>query len=88
MAGLADLGFHGLQAADLAKLLPSDEMEPAINIMAEVRAYFQGNIFPCFGQDFVSNVIHQKIREVTIMLDNANMYILTVDHVLSDQDKT
>jgi hypothetical protein len=42
MAGLADLGFHGLTAADLAKLLPPDEMEPAINIMAEVRAYFQG----------------------------------------------
>jgi hypothetical protein len=45
MAGLADLGFHGLTAADLAKLLPPDEMEPAINIMAEVRAYFQGKTF-------------------------------------------
>jgi hypothetical protein len=45
MAGLADLGFHGLTAADLAKLLPPDEMEPAINIMAEVRAYFQGQTF-------------------------------------------
>jgi hypothetical protein len=45
MAGLADLGFHGLTATDLAKLLPLDEMEPAINIMAEVRAYFQGQTF-------------------------------------------
>jgi hypothetical protein len=47
MAGLAELGFHGLTVPDLAKLLPPDEMEPAINIMAEVRAYFQGKTFRC-----------------------------------------
>ncbi|KAL0573674.1 hypothetical protein V5O48_008286, partial [Marasmius crinis-equi] len=33
--------FQSLAASDLQKLLPSDEMEPALKIMAEVRAYFQ-----------------------------------------------
>jgi hypothetical protein len=33
------------------------------------------------------SVGHQKIREEMIMLDKANMYILTLDHALSDQDK-
>ncbi|KAF7304101.1 hypothetical protein MIND_00641600 [Mycena indigotica] len=38
---LASLGLPGVAAADLAKLLPSDKMEPALEIMADVRAYFQ-----------------------------------------------
>ncbi len=43
LGALAALGIHGVSANDLSKLLPSDPMEPAINIMADVRAYFQGN---------------------------------------------
>jgi hypothetical protein len=42
MTALAELGITNLPAIDLAKLLPSDPFEPALNIMADVRAYFQG----------------------------------------------
>ncbi|KAH9485773.1 Interferon-induced GTP-binding protein Mx2 [Psilocybe cubensis] len=41
LAGLAEAGLSGVAAHDLAKLLPPDPMEPALNIMADVRAYFQ-----------------------------------------------
>ncbi|KAG8853986.1 hypothetical protein FRB96_007849 [Tulasnella sp. 330] len=38
---LTVLGYQGLTATDLTKLLPEDENSPALEIMAEVRAYFQ-----------------------------------------------
>ncbi|PPR05457.1 hypothetical protein CVT24_008226 [Panaeolus cyanescens] len=41
LSGLAKLGIHNIDANDLSKLLPSDVMEPALMIMADVRAYFQ-----------------------------------------------
>ncbi|KAH7920090.1 hypothetical protein BV22DRAFT_826286 [Leucogyrophana mollusca] len=41
LAGLARLGFTGVTQEDLAKLLPSDEYESEIRVMAEVRGYFQ-----------------------------------------------
>ncbi|KAJ3508089.1 hypothetical protein NLJ89_g5947 [Agrocybe chaxingu] len=41
MSGLAALGISGLAPEDLKKLLPADDMEPALGIMADVRAYFQ-----------------------------------------------
>jgi hypothetical protein len=43
MAGLAEIGMSGVKPGDLPRLFPSDSMEPALVIMAEVRAYFQGN---------------------------------------------
>jgi len=33
--------MSGLKAQDLMKLLPPDQYDPALNIMATVRAYFQ-----------------------------------------------
>ena len=42
MSSLAKLGLRSLEASSLAALLPPDPMEPAIGIMADVRAYFQG----------------------------------------------
>lgn len=42
LAGLAEMGMSGVTAYDLPKLLPPDPMEPALAIMADVRAYFQG----------------------------------------------
>lgn len=42
IAGLAEMGMTGIRPEDLPKLLPSDKMEPALAIMADVRAYFQG----------------------------------------------
>ena len=47
LAGLAEIGMSGIKAEDLPKLLPPDRMEPALTIMADVRAYFQG-LFPSF----------------------------------------
>ena len=45
LSGLPQVGITGTQAVDLTKLLPPDPMEPALNIMAGVRAYFQGSEF-------------------------------------------
>ena len=42
IAYLSMMGLEGADSAGLANLLPSDPMDPAIEIMADVRAYFQG----------------------------------------------
>jgi hypothetical protein len=42
MSGLANLGLTGVQPGDIAKLLPADEFDISLTIMADVRAYFQG----------------------------------------------
>jgi len=42
MEGFAAMGLSGINANDLKKLIPEDEMDPALMIMADVRAYFQG----------------------------------------------
>ena len=42
-SGLAALGFPNVDPSTLPRLLPPDPMESAIEIMAEVRAYFQGS---------------------------------------------
>ena len=42
LSALPQVGITGAQAVDLTKLLPLDPMEPALGIMAGVRAYFQG----------------------------------------------
>jgi hypothetical protein len=42
VAGLAELGLHSVETSTLARLLPPDPMEAAIEIMSEVQAYFQG----------------------------------------------
>ncbi|KAG5651890.1 hypothetical protein H0H81_007047 [Sphagnurus paluster] len=41
LAGLAEIGFNGVTPEKLSKLIEPDGMEPALVIMAEVRAYFQ-----------------------------------------------
>ncbi|KAF7317583.1 hypothetical protein MKEN_00845300 [Mycena kentingensis (nom. inval.)] len=43
LSGLATLGLSKANAADLAKLLPPDETDGTLHIMADVRAYFQGS---------------------------------------------
>jgi hypothetical protein len=42
LSTLADLGFEGLVRADLLRLDPPTEVDSAFDIMAEVRAYWQG----------------------------------------------
>jgi hypothetical protein len=43
LSALPQIGITDTQTADPAKLFPPDPMEPALNIMAGVRAYFQGS---------------------------------------------
>lgn len=42
MGGLAKMEIHGVKRGDVANLLEGDLYETAIDIMASVRAYFQG----------------------------------------------
>jgi hypothetical protein len=46
LKGLAEMGISGTKPEDIYKILPPDAMAPAINIMADVRAYFQGTKVP------------------------------------------
>lgn len=41
LALLAEMGYAGLTAEDLGKLNPPDQYEAELQVMAEVRAYFQ-----------------------------------------------
>lgn len=41
MSSLSEVGIH-CRPTDIPKLLPTDPFEPALHIMATVRAYFQG----------------------------------------------
>ncbi|KAG6839341.1 hypothetical protein C0991_003440, partial [Blastosporella zonata] len=41
LASLVEMGIHGVKPEALAKLIEPDGMEPALIIMADVRAYFQ-----------------------------------------------
>ena len=36
------IGVHDVSAEDIPQILPADDMDPALDIMSEVRAYFQG----------------------------------------------
>lgn len=42
MSGLAEVGITGITPDDLHKLPAPSSLEPALTIMADVRAYFQG----------------------------------------------
>lgn len=42
LAGLIEMGIVGVRPEALAKLIEPDGVEPALGIMADVRAYFQG----------------------------------------------
>ena len=46
LSGLTRMGLRGMDATELGKLLPPDEYESAIEIMASVRAYFQSKRLP------------------------------------------
>src|SRR6266576_6288121 len=43
LCSLTRMGLEQANASSLANLLPPDPMDPAIEIMADVRAYFQGS---------------------------------------------
>jgi hypothetical protein len=41
LAALAEIGYVGLSKDDLGKLNPPDEYETELEVMAEIRGYFQ-----------------------------------------------
>ena len=67
MAGLAEIGMSGVKPEELPRLFPSDSMEPALLIMAEVRAYFQGNLVKFFMEIFYSwscSVAYKRFADI------------------------
>jgi hypothetical protein len=48
ITSLGDLGLHNVDVSSLPRLLSLDGMEPAIEIMADVRAYIQGSEYLSF----------------------------------------
>ncbi|KAJ6450049.1 P-loop containing nucleoside triphosphate hydrolase protein [Mycena sanguinolenta] len=52
-----------VRAEDLMKLCPKDPMEPAFNIMADVRAYFQV-AYKRFADDIPAEIDHDLVRGV------------------------
>ena len=75
LSGLAELGFQGIVAENLIKLLPADEMEPALTIMADSRAYFQGGSQLSFIVSLLTQipVAYKRFADVIPM---------TIDHEL------
>ncbi|KAJ7587575.1 P-loop containing nucleoside triphosphate hydrolase protein [Mycena floridula] len=72
---LGVIGIGGVEAVDLAQLLPNDAMTPALNIMAEVRAYFQvaykrfaDNVPLAIDLDLVRGVEKDVLRALQIGL--------------------
>ncbi|EMD32895.1 hypothetical protein CERSUDRAFT_76970 [Gelatoporia subvermispora B] len=75
MSAFSELNIYGIDPVDLARVLPSDPYEAAIEIMASVRAYFQvaykrfiDNIPIAIDQDLVlgldrSHQLERKLRK-------------------------
>lgn len=63
LAGLAELGVVGVKPEDIPKLLPPDKMEPALVIMADVRAYFQV-AYKRFVDNVPLAIDHELVRGV------------------------
>ncbi|KAI0343435.1 hypothetical protein BDW22DRAFT_1170105 [Trametopsis cervina] len=60
LSGLTEMGFN-VKAPELLKLLPPDPLEPALQIMATVRAYFQ-----VAYKRFIDNVPHAIDYELVL----------------------
>lgn len=64
LAGLVEIGIHGVRPEDLSKLIPPDGMEPALVIMADVRAYFQV-AYKRFADNIPLAIDHELVRGIT-----------------------
>ncbi|KAJ7036791.1 P-loop containing nucleoside triphosphate hydrolase protein [Mycena alexandri] len=63
LSTLASIGLNGIHAEDLVKLLPPDQMDPALNIMADVRAYFQV-AYKRIADNVPAAIDHELVRGV------------------------
>ncbi|KAG6329455.1 hypothetical protein ID866_9634 [Astraeus odoratus] len=66
---LSQLDIH-IKPEDFSKLLPSDPMEPALNIMASVRAYFQ-IAYKRFVDEIPNAIDYEAVRGLGRGLDQA-----------------
>lgn len=66
LAALAKLGLTGIKQEDLWKLHRSDQMEPALAIMADVRAYFQGE-HKC-SRSVITYILHDTFGCVQLLI--------------------
>lgn len=63
LTGLRDLGISA-KVMDIPKMLETDPFEPALEIMASVRAYFQGNVTLCRFPVEVSGILSSCVQAV------------------------
>ncbi|KAG8958379.1 hypothetical protein FRC03_009190 [Tulasnella sp. 419] len=68
------IGISGCKAEDLTLLLPKDSMDPALEIMAEARAYFQV-AFKRFTDTVPQQIDAEFLRGFDSSLDIALMYM-------------
>lgn len=64
LAALAKLGLTGIKQEDLWKLHRSDQMEPALAIMADLRAYFQGE--HRYSRCILTYILHDMFGHVQL----------------------
>jgi hypothetical protein len=63
LSGLAEMGLPGIKPEDISKLLPADRMEHAVVIMADVRAYFQGQFYiPLHHAGLLIVLVYSRIQ--------------------------
>ncbi|KAI9452814.1 P-loop containing nucleoside triphosphate hydrolase protein [Russula earlei] len=70
ISGLAELGQHSVEPASLARLLPPDPMETAIEIMSEVQAYFQVS-YRRFVDNVPMTIDRSLLRGLKVGLESA-----------------
>ncbi|KAJ7159212.1 P-loop containing nucleoside triphosphate hydrolase protein [Mycena crocata] len=63
LSNLAAIGLQDVKPEDFVKLLPPDPMEPALNIMSDVRAYFQV-AYKRVTDNIPSAIDHELVRGV------------------------
>jgi hypothetical protein len=78
ISALAKLGLRSVEASSLAALLPPDPMEPAIGIMADVRAYFQV-AYKRFVDNIPMSIDRTLLRGVTVDLETTLLGGLAID---------
>ncbi|KAG8958380.1 hypothetical protein FRC03_009191 [Tulasnella sp. 419] len=74
LTSLRAIGIQSRNASDLTLLLPKDEMDPAIDIMAEARAYFQV-AYKRFADTVPQQIDSSFLRGFDSSLDIALMYM-------------
>ncbi|KAJ6598572.1 P-loop containing nucleoside triphosphate hydrolase protein [Mycena sp. CBHHK59/15] len=63
LSRLSAIGLSGVKAEDLVKLLPPDRLDPALNIMSDVRAYFQV-AYKRVADNIPAAIDHELVRGV------------------------